>query len=189
MRSVSLTAFERSADPILVTDDRGEVRFLNKAAADFLRCDQSSAAGVPCWELVGMRTKSGAAFCGPDCPVQRQARAGTLPVRRRLFRPGPSGPVAVDVSTVLLTSARLGRRAVLHLLVPVGGRPRRLLARLSPREGEVLDLLAGGHSTRTVADRLFISPTTVCNHVQSILRKLDLHSRLEAILIWLGRSA
>jgi DNA-binding NarL/FixJ family response regulator len=29
----------------------------------------------------------------------------------------------------------------------------------------------------------------VCNHVQNILRKLDLHSRLEAILLWLGRSA
>jgi DNA-binding NarL/FixJ family response regulator len=52
---------------------------------------------------------------------------------------------------------------------------------LSARELEVLKLLAAGHDTATIARRLSVSPATVRNHVQSILRKLCVHSRLEAI--------
>ena len=52
---------------------------------------------------------------------------------------------------------------------------------LSAREIEVLRLLARGSTTRNIADRLHISTTTVSNHVQHILRKLDAHTRLEAV--------
>ena len=52
---------------------------------------------------------------------------------------------------------------------------------LSTRELEVLRLLARGSRTSAVAEQLHISRTTVNNHIQHILRKLDVHTRLEAI--------
>jgi DNA-binding CsgD family transcriptional regulator len=52
---------------------------------------------------------------------------------------------------------------------------------LSDRELEVLKLLAKGQTTKDIAEKLFISRTTVNNHVQHILKKLNAHTRLEAI--------
>ena len=52
---------------------------------------------------------------------------------------------------------------------------------LTRRELEVLRLIVNGANTRTMAGRLHVSPITVRNHVQNILRKLDVHSRLEAV--------
>jgi PAS domain S-box-containing protein len=52
---------------------------------------------------------------------------------------------------------------------------------LTPRQHQVLALLAQGLGTNEVATRLVISPATVRNHVQNILSKLGVHSRLEAI--------
>jgi DNA-binding NarL/FixJ family response regulator len=56
------------------------------------------------------------------------------------------------------------------------------LRRLTPREKEILDLLASGWSTSAIASKLYISQATVRNHVQHILAKLGVHGRLEAIL-------
>lgn len=52
---------------------------------------------------------------------------------------------------------------------------------LSTRERDVLKLLAKGATTTAVAERLQISRATVNNHVRHILRKLNSHTRLEAI--------
>jgi two-component system NarL family response regulator len=54
--------------------------------------------------------------------------------------------------------------------------------RLTDRELEVLKLVAKGMSNRDVADHLYISENTVKNHVRSILEKLHLHSRMEAVV-------
>jgi two-component system response regulator DesR len=63
------------------------------------------------------------------------------------------------------------------------------LRRLTPREEEILELLASGRNTSAIASRLCISQTTVRNHVQHILAKLGVHGRLEAILaLFRGRS-
>src|SRR5262249_54609476 len=51
---------------------------------------------------------------------------------------------------------------------------------LSPREMEVLDVLAEGRTNREIADRLFISERTVAVHVRHILAKLEVSSRTEA---------
>jgi DNA-binding NarL/FixJ family response regulator len=51
---------------------------------------------------------------------------------------------------------------------------------LTRRELEILRRLAGGASTQTMAAELHVSPATVRNHVQNILAKLGVHSRLEA---------
>ncbi|MDQ3601401.1 MAG: response regulator transcription factor, partial [Actinomycetota bacterium] len=50
---------------------------------------------------------------------------------------------------------------------------------LTERETEVLRLVAKGLTARQIADRLVISHRTVENHVQSTLRKLQLHNRVE----------
>lgn len=54
------------------------------------------------------------------------------------------------------------------------------IARLTPREKEVLAYLADGADNSVIAEELFISPETVRTHVQKILGKLNVHSRLEA---------
>jgi RNA polymerase sigma factor (sigma-70 family) len=55
------------------------------------------------------------------------------------------------------------------------------LHRLSPREQEILGLLAKGWSNRRIAEESFLSLNTVRTHVQNILVKLGVHSKLEAI--------
>jgi DNA-binding NarL/FixJ family response regulator len=54
------------------------------------------------------------------------------------------------------------------------------LARLSRREKEILGLLVSGHDQRSIAEMLVISPATARTHLQNVLRKLEVHSRLEA---------
>jgi two-component system nitrate/nitrite response regulator NarL len=53
-------------------------------------------------------------------------------------------------------------------------------SRLTARELDVLALLVEGADTAQVARRLFLSPNTVRTHIQNILAKLQVHSRLEA---------
>jgi DNA-binding NarL/FixJ family response regulator len=53
---------------------------------------------------------------------------------------------------------------------------------LTPRELEVLRLVADGLSNREIAAELFISENTVRNHVRNILEKLHKHSRMEAVM-------
>ena len=52
---------------------------------------------------------------------------------------------------------------------------------LTPREQEVVILLAEGLTIKQIADRLFISPKTAENHRASIMRKLGLHSTIDVI--------
>ena len=54
--------------------------------------------------------------------------------------------------------------------------------RLTERELEVLKLVAKGLNNRAIAEQLFISENTVKNHVRNILEKLQLHSRMEAVV-------
>ena len=55
------------------------------------------------------------------------------------------------------------------------------LVQLTPREREVLALLADGLDQRAIGSALFISPDTARTHIQRVLRKLNVHSRAEAI--------
>jgi DNA-binding CsgD family transcriptional regulator len=53
---------------------------------------------------------------------------------------------------------------------------------LTPRQMDVLRHLAAGHSTERIARSLGISTETVRNHVRGIMERLDVHSRLEAVI-------
>ena len=61
-------------------------------------------------------------------------------------------------------------------------RPQLPVPRLTERELEVLKLVARGLANRDIAKELFISENTVKNHVRNILEKLQLHSRMEAVV-------
>jgi DNA-binding NarL/FixJ family response regulator len=56
-------------------------------------------------------------------------------------------------------------------------------AELTPRELEVLQLLAEGLTQPQIAGRLVISPRTVGTHIQNLLGKLDVHSRAQAVAL------
>jgi DNA-binding NarL/FixJ family response regulator len=75
----------------------------------------------------------------------------------------------------------LARRAIECLCeLPDGGwRPVR--SRLTSREWEIVDLIGTGASTVGIADELVLSRATVYSHVKSLLRKLGVHSRQEAV--------
>jgi DNA-binding NarL/FixJ family response regulator len=65
---------------------------------------------------------------------------------------------------------------------PVGAMPHDL----TPREQEIMNLLAKGLSNREAADTLFLTEKTVKNHINRIYAKLGVGSRAEAIATWLG---
>lgn len=66
--------------------------------------------------------------------------------------------------------------------VTLPGSTEQLVTDLTERERQVLARLAQGLSTDDIAESLFISPSTVRNHIRNILQKLQVHSRLEAVV-------
>jgi DNA-binding NarL/FixJ family response regulator len=75
--------------------------------------------------------------------------------------------------------AELGAAPDLERVAQLVGSPR-AAGPLSPRENEVLTLVAAGKSNRAIAGELFISEKTVARHVSNIFTKLRLSSRAEA---------
>ena len=59
---------------------------------------------------------------------------------------------------------------------------------LTPRESEILELMAAGQGNKVIARNLGISDGTVKLHVKAVLRKLDVHSRVEAAVMYIEYS-
>jgi DNA-binding NarL/FixJ family response regulator len=55
------------------------------------------------------------------------------------------------------------------------------MSKLSPREREILELVADGYTSKEVADKLSISKSTVCWNLDGIYKKLHVHSRVQAV--------
>jgi DNA-binding NarL/FixJ family response regulator len=111
-------------------------------------------------------------FVLKDVPVDELARA---------IRSVANGDAVV--------SPRITRRLLdvyaTHLPDPsvgAGGRVRAALDQLTPREREVLLAVATGLSNTEIAEKLVVSEATVKTHVGSILAKLDLRNRVQAVI-------
>jgi two-component system, NarL family, response regulator YdfI len=102
----------------------------------------------------------------------------------RTLRAGARGAVPSSVTGPGLAAAV---RAVYHgwVVSPPDSVPAAPVETLTPREVEVLRMLADGHSNKEIAGRLGISEHTVKFHVNSILGKLGAGSRTEAVTIGL----
>jgi PAS domain S-box-containing protein len=193
-----------TADAALATDESGRVVIWNKAAERLLGYEVELALGKPCHELLCGRDVFGNRFCDEDCALHHMmrrheaARSFEMDVRRE------SGEVMrVSVTVMAVPGPRPSQYTLIHVLRPVaGGRrvagagdtvavstlrspasdpPAPRMRALTHREIEVLRVLADGLSTEDIADTLFISVTTVRNHIQNILRKLEVHSKVEAV--------
>ncbi|MCF7521289.1 response regulator [Neisseria sp. ZJ106] len=85
---------------------------------------------------------------------------------------------AVDGDNVF--SPEMTSRLVQSLIAPAASRSEQALAALTPRELEILGYLAAGHSNKVIARHLDLAESTIKVHVQNILRKLNLSSRVQA---------
>ncbi len=79
-------------------------------------------------------------------------------------------------------SPAIARRLMQYFGAPRPPVPSQPFPDLTEREREVLSLIAQGYTNQAIAEKLVISPKTVRNHISSIFSKLQVTSRLEAIL-------
>ena len=89
-----------------------------------------------------------------------------------LINPSMAGKLLSEFATLAKRDSEEEERAQ-HVAPP----------KLTDREMEVLKLVARGMNNRDIAKELFISENTVKNHVRNILEKLQIHSRMEAVMI------
>ena len=194
MNGVELVA--STSDIGFVLDRRGVIHGWNEAAEESFNIAASDAVGKPCWELVGGKDAFGNDYCGPSCPLMRSALEGKSIRRCELFFSGATGVSRpYSVMTLLMRGVKPLDPAIIHFLHPVvwdrrsscvkenGLSANHQRGELTPRETEVLGLLAEGQSTAAVARTLRISEATAGNHIQHILHKLNVHSRLEAVVL------
>lgn len=194
-------ALRRAGDGSFVTDPEGRIVLWNAAAEAILGHTATEVLGRSCCTLLSGEGIDGDLRCTLECAVGAQARRGK-PIDTFDMRARTKAGLAVwiNVSVLVVANSRRGGPFILHLFRNVTLRDSRLAftherpaavaphnggpngaASLTRREREVLGLMCEGLNTAAMAERLHLSRATVRNHVQSILLKLEVHSRLEAV--------
>lgn len=145
----------------------------------------------------------------PDIVAARQGRAP--PTHTALVRTREGTARWISMTHVTLVTNKRQPEALVHILHDVTEEveSKRLIRRLSgllcrtgvvpellgispqlgpeggegltPRELEVVNLLADGLGTKEIAEKLMVSPVTARNHIQRVLSKLGVHTRLELV--------
>lgn len=191
---------ERAGDGAFVIGADGRIALWNRAAERILGYPAREVLGRPCCDVFVGMDGSGNRLCYRGCHVMNLVKLGE-PVQSFDMRTRAKGGRAVWLNISILSAA--GNPAggcTIHLFRDVtasrelltlvherlagpaaGGAPGSAGASLSRRELEVLRLMADGVSTAAAAERLHVSRATIRNHVQNILTKLGVHSRLEAV--------
>jgi PAS domain S-box-containing protein len=199
-----------SPEATIAIDERGLVVSWNEAEEALLGRPPADALGKPCHELMHGSSPAGAPICGPNCAVIALCREGKGARRYEIVAKRPDGAeVWLDVTTVTVDDD--GRPVSIHVLTPsvsaqrladialqVAGRlsasqapadsPEEIARTaitqaLTPREIEVLRLIAAGVTTDEIGERLTLARNTVRNHIQNIENKLGVHSRIEAVVL------
>ena len=107
-----------------------------------------------------------------DIPLDEVAEAvRSVHGGQSLINPSMAGKLLTEFATLAKRDAE--EEPAKHVAAP----------KLTDREMEVLRLVARGMNNRDIAKELFISENTVKNHVRNILEKLQIHSRMEAVMI------
>jgi DNA-binding CsgD family transcriptional regulator len=144
------------------------------------------AAAAAAWEQLGrpyraayarFRQAEALLAAGGDRDAAAGALRGAAEVTGRLG----ARPLDAEVKA-LAQRARIDLAPPAAATEPAGAAPAKQLG-LTPREAEVLALVAAGRSNRQVAQALFISPKTVSVHVSNILAKLGVATRVEAAAV------
>jgi len=206
--SEALDRISRSGEAVFAIDSADRIILWNKKCEELLGRPARAVLGKRCYDVIGGRDENGNVYCYRNCPVAHQARdMPKEPVHQfQLSMETGSGPRrTVDVSLFAIPSYHPALSTVVHVLRD-GKRKTSALERglaeearvreplwpmqtksgqpvdLTAREKEILRCLAEGLSTSAIGKKLFISPVTVRNHVQSVLHKLDVHTKLAAVV-------
>jgi HD-GYP domain-containing protein (c-di-GMP phosphodiesterase class II)/DNA-binding CsgD family transcriptional regulator len=127
-----------------------------------------------------------AAMLSPSARILAAADVYQALTEPRPHRPARAASQAAEELQREVRAGRLDGDAVSGVLAAAGHRApfirRELVAGLSPRELEVLRLLARGNSMKQIAARLIISEKTVDNHIQHIYNKIGVSTRAGATL-------
>jgi DNA-binding CsgD family transcriptional regulator len=157
----------------------GELAYWRWKGSD-LEIDPGYIAEPFALQIAGEWTAAAAAWAALGCPYEAaRARAegdDEAALRSALDTCEQLGALPL-ATAIRRTLQQRGARGI-----PRGPRPstRAHPAGLTAREVEVIRLLASGHSNPEIAQRLFLSPRTVENHIAAILAKLNATNRAEA---------
>ena len=200
-----LVAFEHSGDAVYAVDYRQRIVYWSKSAERLLGHRPEQVIGQQCFDVIAGGDRRGHPFCRSDFPVIECARKGRATKSYEIATHTKSRLTRwLSVSIVVLPGRGATSGLAVHLVRDVSEQrsiemqAERVLAsvasvappateddstgRLTKRELEVLRLLAAGLSNRQIADTFGVSPTTVRNHVEHLLGKLGVHSKLEAVV-------
>ena len=200
-----LEAFEQTEDGVFAVDEEERIVFWNGAAARILGFREDEVLGRKCYEVIGGQDYCEHADCGPNCEVLQRARRGRTSRSYDVMAKTSSGSHRLlNVSIVVLKGKRARSTLAVHMFRDVSEARRSQLevqrglleasqtsghrdgedprGRLTPRESEVLRLLATGLDNARIAGVMGISATTVRNHIDHVLTKLGVHSKLEAVV-------
>jgi PAS domain S-box-containing protein len=199
-----LEIFGRTSDGMIAVDVLSRIVAWNPAATDLLGYATDEVLGRCCADVLRWRDRHGNLVCSPRCAIKERAARGLIAESQDVLATSKSERVIwLSVSTVVLPPTLHPVCRLVHFLREVSFTPgqevalnpepharpeannghRERLQALTPREREVLALLAQGVGTVGAADELSVSTTTVRNHVARILAKLEVHSRIEAIAL------
>jgi PAS domain S-box-containing protein len=168
--------FERVGVPSFALDVRGRVSWLNSAAMELvgdIRGRPFTTAVAP-HDISRLRRQ----FARKIAEASSSTFEATLITRS-------GGLISCGVSsTALHRNGSVVGVFGMMTRPPVGERPLPIEPdRLTPRQYEVLHLVAAGASTDEIAQLLRLSRETVRNHVRAVLRRLEAKNRLEAVAI------
>ena len=179
---LNVTTDFRSGDALMALGPDLRVDTWNEELESLTGIPAAEAIGRPCWEVLRGLDERGAAICHPGCTAARLTREGRpIPSRRIQIRTA-DGRKLVSMSTIAAVSTEHGAVGV-HLFRPASdmkpGPPPH--SSLTPRQQEVIELIAEGMPAKVIAARLGVAEATVRNHIRAILLELGCHSQLEAI--------